>query len=808
MSVNRKTPSKKVKGTNKNKKSNKTKSNKTKNNKKMSQTRKEIKGIVIITVAILLLIMTDLRYDTGIIGKSINVALTSLFGKGTIILPYILIVVGVLYLLNILMFNEKRQLLAITGLFLCYLIDNVLTESTLSSSIFNDNITIKQLFEKSIILGQVYKGGGLIGNTVAFLFAKLFGVVGTFIITSAFVFIFIILFTGQSLIKITQTIFISLKNFILKLFKTIYSFVFVEVDEDTDKNNEKQTIKKKTNKNRYKSKEPSNITEKKENRYKKEDIKIFDFTDEQIKIKTNKNKNIVNLKLEDENKKNKDEVNKKVYNNEQQKKNVDNVIQSESNAITQEYKIPDYKLLNKPDLTNKTAEKKEILEGADILVQTLNNFNIDCKIVQINKGPTITRYELQPAPGVKVSKILSLTNDIALSLAKSDIRIEAPIPGKAAVGIEVPNAVKSNVVLRELIESNEYENIKTKIPFTIGKDIAGKNIIANIESMPHLLVAGATGSGKSVCINSLIMSILLKSKPEEVKLILIDPKVVELSIYNGIPHLLIPVVTEPRKASNALNWAVSEMTNRYKIFAKNSVRDIYSYNKKAVMECENERMPQIVIIIDELADLMVVAPGEVEESITRLAQLARAAGIHLVIATQRPSVDVITGTIKANIPSRIAFAVSSYIDSRTILDSSGAEKLLGKGDMLYFPTGVSKPVRAQGVFVSDNEVKRVIDFIKQQRIEQRANNITKEIENKPIQNKKVDEFLERAAQLVVIEGQASVSFLQRKLRIGYARAARLIDDLEERGIVGSYEGSKPRKVLITEEEFEKMKENN
>ncbi|MBP8691540.1 MAG: DNA translocase FtsK, partial [Sedimentibacter sp.] len=365
---------------------------------------------------------------------------------------------------------------------------------------------------------------------------------------------------------------------------------------------------------------------------------------------------------------------------------------------------------------------------------------------------------------------------------------------------------KTNVYLRSLIESREYKTAETNLPFAIGKDIGGKNIIASIDKMPHLLIAGATGSGKSVCINSLIMSILFKARPDEVKLILVDPKVVELSIYNGIPHLLIPVVTDPRKAANALNWAVMEMTNRYKIFAQNGVREIDSYNEKMTKEGK-DKMPKIVIIIDELADLMAVASAEVEEYITRIAQLARACGMHLVIATQRPSVDVITGVIKANIPSRIAFAVSSHIDSRTILDTGGAEKLLGKGDMLYYPIGLPKPVRIQGTFISDDEIRRVVDFIKDQQVEiktSKQNEIIKEIESQTSDDEE-DEYLEQAIDMVVNDGQASVSYIQRKFKVGYARAARIIDQLEKRGIVGGHEGSKPRKVLITKEELDQMR---
>ncbi|MFA9424121.1 MAG: DNA translocase FtsK, partial [Sedimentibacter sp.] len=491
----------------------------------------------------------------------------------------------------------------------------------------------------------------------------------------------------------------------------------------------------------------------------------------------------------------------------------------ESNVITDDiinvsgvkvdkYKLPSTSLLDQIPQHAK-GEKEDLRKEGEKLIETLNNFNIPCNILQINKGPTITRYEIQPAPGIKVSRITGLSNDIALALATSGIRMEAPIPGKAAIGIEVPNKNKTSVYLRSLIESKEYKAVTTNIPFALGKDIAGKNIIASIDKMPHLLIAGATGSGKSVCINSLIMSIIFKAKPDEVKLILIDPKVVELSIYNGIPHLLIPVVTDPRKAANALNWAVSEMTSRYKIFAAKSVRDIQSYNEKVSKE-NIDKMPQIVIVIDELADLMTVASSEVEEYITRIAQLARACGIHLVIATQRPSVDVITGVIKANIPSRIAFAVSSHIDSRTILDSGGAEKLLGKGDMLYHPMGMSKPIRIQGTFISDDEIKRVVDNIREQQIEIKTgkqNEIIEEIEKNPTQDEVVDEFLEKAVEMVVNDGQASASYIQRKFKVGYSRAARIIDQLEERGIVGGHEGSKPRKVLITKEELDEMRGN-
>ncbi|MFS8540881.1 MAG: DNA translocase FtsK, partial [Tissierellales bacterium] len=468
--------------------------------------------------------------------------------------------------------------------------------------------------------------------------------------------------------------------------------------------------------------------------------------------------------------------------------------------------LPPLDLLNDVEKKQTYDFRKEVIQNAKKIEETMRNFGIDSKIVEINRGPTITCYELEPAPGVKVSRIVNLSNDLALSLAASDIRIVAPIPGKSAVGIEVPNKVKDNVTLKEILQSEEYQTLDSNIPLSLGKDITGKTIISSIDKMPHLLIAGATGSGKSVCINTIIMSILFKAHPDDVKLLLIDPKVVELNVYNGIPHLLIPVVTDPKKAAIALNWAVTEMERRYKLFANNNVRDIKSYNLKFSNKPE-EKLPNIVIIIDELADLMMVAAKEIEDYICRLAQMARAAGMYLIIATQRPSVDVITGTIKANIPSRISFAVSSQIDSRTILDMSGAEKLLGKGDMLFSPSHLSKPVRVQGAFVSDEEVKKVVDFLKSQSTAEYDEEIISTIENEMNFNNlndDVDVLLPDAISIVVEEGQASISMLQRRLKIGYARAARIIDQMEERGIVSGYEGSKPRKVLISKEELDSI----
>ena len=473
------------------------------------------------------------------------------------------------------------------------------------------------------------------------------------------------------------------------------------------------------------------------------------------------------------------------------------------------YKKPPISLLERSS-GGARANSSLLTAKAQKLEETLRNFHVDARVVQVTQGPTVTRYEIQPAVGVKVNSIVRLADDIALNLEAKSIRIEAPIPGKAAVGIEVENDAVTMVRLREIIDSDEFKNSKSKITFAVGKDISGKAIVADLKSMPHLLIAGSTGSGKSVCINSIITSLLYKANPDEVKLILVDPKVVELGNYNGIPHLLIPVVTDPSKAAAALNWAVAEMTDRYKKFAEEGVRDLESYNEYVRANEEPEKvMPQVVIIIDELADLMMAAPSQIEESICRLAQMARAAGMHLIVATQRPSVDVITGVIKANIPSRIAFAVSSQVDSRTILDMQGAEKLVGKGDMLFNPMGMGKPIRVQGTFVTDGEVHKVIDFVKSQ-VENGTSSYNEDILTK-IERTNVqesmddsDDLLPEAIDLVVRSGQASVSMLQRRFRIGYNRAARIVDMMEARGIIGPQDGSRPRQVLMTEEELENL----
>ena len=480
------------------------------------------------------------------------------------------------------------------------------------------------------------------------------------------------------------------------------------------------------------------------------------------------------------------------------------------------YIFPPVTMLASSKKVDANVETEELQTNGKMLVETLKSFGVQTKILDICRGPAVTRYELQPAAGVKISKITNLADDLAMNLAATGVRIEAPIPGKAAVGIEVPNKTKSIVRMRELVESNSFMTSKGKLTIALGRDIAGQVTVADLSKMPHVLIAGTTGSGKSVCINSLIVSLLYKSGPEDVRFLMIDPKVVELGIYNGIPHLLVPVVTDPRKAAGALNWAVTEMLKRYKIFAENSVRDLKGYNSLAEAngyQDENgqpmHKMPQIVIIIDELSDLMMAAPNEVEDAICRLAQMARAAGMHLVVATQRPSVDVVTGLIKANIPSRIAFAVSSAIDSRTILDAGGAEKLLGQGDMLFSPIGAQKPLRIQGCYVSDGEIESIVDFVKNSKAVVYDETVAREIERSAVEGAKAggddgddredngDPMMNEAIKCVVEAGQASTSLLQRRLRLGYARAGRLIDEMEQRGIVGPHEGSKPRQVLIT-----------
>ncbi|MEI3541320.1 MAG: DNA translocase FtsK 4TM domain-containing protein [Acutalibacteraceae bacterium] len=653
-------------------------------------------------------------------------------------------------------------------------------------------------------LAELYKegtqntGAGLFSGILGIPFVYLFGGVGAKIIIILSLFVSVMLLTGTSLTTLygfMKKIFIFVLNSIKKC------FCKDEFDEALDKNcpkNHTELPEHPVKSNLILNNIEGN-TEKKASNSKKENL--FENSAEQAAeafIQKNKKKKKESLEFEaSEVKLTLDKMEEGTYN------------------------YPPATLLEPTKEQNQADIRHELQTNGQMLVDTLNSFSVQTKIIDISRGPAVTRYELQPAAGVKISKITNLADDIALNLAALGVRIEAPIPGKAAVGIEIPNKIVNIVKMRELINSDEFVNSQSKLTVILGKDIAGNVTVADLAKMPHLLIAGSTGSGKSVCINSFIISLLYKASPEEVRLLMVDPKVVELGIYNGIPHLLVPVVTDPRKAAGALNWAVTEMLKRYNIFAENNVRDLTAYNKMVQSKIKSgkldendeeklEMMPQIVIIIDELADLMMAAPNEVEDAICRLAQMARAAGMHLVIATQRPSVDVITGTIKANIPSRIALSVSSQIDSRTILDSSGAEKLLGRGDMLFSPIGASKPMRVQGCFLTDKEIENVLSFIKNNGENEYDQKVIEEIEKNAVleptkdeksDDKEQDPMLEEAIRCIMEVGQASTSLLQRRLRLGYARAGRLIDEMERMGIVGPHEGSKPRQILIRNYQF-------
>ena len=682
----------------------------------------------------------------------------------------------------------------------------------------NIDENISDIVKTAYQLGESNIGGGALGTIAAVPLFKLFGKIGT-----------IILSIGISLILFAVTFGIDISGIISNW-----------IQSGVDKRKEKYEAKMLAKEEAEKQKEERKAKNIKENR--KAYLEIDEENEkapeevEQIKINLNgrtieeetkgKKKfkhgkdDLVPLGLENKEKTQPDFIEKNLFKQEEEKKEekVKEVLQLEHAVSVEDehYEYPPVELLSKGTKKTIKGGAKALTDIATKLQKTLYSFGVQAKVENVSVGPAITRYELKPAEGVRVSKIANLADDIALNLAAETIRIEAPIPGKQAVGIEVPNTEKETVHFRDVVESNEFQDSKSKLSVALGKDVAGSMAIADIAKMPHALIAGATGSGKSVCINTIIASIIYKAKPSEVKFVMVDPKVVELSVYNGIPHLLIPVVTDPKKAAGALAWAVQEMDNRYNLFAQKGVRDLKGYNALAEKE-QTGKLPQIVIIIDELADLMMVAAKEVEDSICRLAQKARAAGMHLIIATQRPSVDVITGIIKANIPSRIAFAVSSQVDSRTILDQVGAEKLLGKGDMLFYPSGAPKPTRIQGAFVSDEEVEKIVSFVKTNGEAKYSEDILESIENsnKPEKDPSekggkdnddnTDEHLMDAIELVIETGQASTSFIQRRFNVGYARAGRIIDQMEERGIISGYQGSKPRQVLMSKERWEELK---
>lgn len=753
--------------------------------RKIQQSKKnlfEIYGILLISAAIYIFISVYYKSE-NIIPSTIRNILKGLTGFGGFIVPFLIFIVGIGLIVKQDRLTFKLKFYALCFLFIFFLIFIEIHPSiSMGQAKYIDRIF--NAYEN----GMLGYGGGALGEAIAYPIVMLLGMAGTYIFTGAFILINLLIVTNASVYNIVSAIKSKTKAGFNSLSGMIHKIA------DKNKNREKPHDIK------IECKESNNEKEKYIDEINKK-IKILDFLKDSQTPPAEADEVTCDAPIEENVSPSKsldgDAANKA--------SNINHDIEMNKNSAHKQYSFPPLSLLNIGSGNKNYGDKKDLINNAKILEETLESFGVEARVVQVNRGPVITRYELQPSPGVKVSKIVNLSDDIALNLAAPAVRIEAPIPGKAAVGIEVPNKEMSMVYLREIIESKEFIDQKSPLTFALGKDVAGNSIVSDLSEMPHLLIAGATGSGKSVCVNSLITSILYKSDPEKVKLLLIDPKVVELSTYNGIPHLLIPVVTDPKKAAGALAWAVQEMNNRYKLFADNNVRNIESYNGLMEKKSPEGILPKIVIIIDELSDLMMAAPNDVEDSICRLAQMARAAGMHLVVATQRPSVDVLTGVIKANIPSRISFAVSSQIDSRTILDMAGAEKLLGKGDMLYYPVGASKPLRIQGAFVSEKEVEQVVGYIKSQTESEYKDDIIDEIENKgPSSDENPDELLPQAIEIVLDAGQASISLLQRRMRIGYNRAARLIDSMEERGIIGGYEGSKPRQVLITKQEYENM----
>lgn len=795
---------------------------KRKNNKKAKKRASNI-DLAIVALIILSILLCVLIYGkSGIVGIKLNEILGGMMGIIKYILPIGTFAVGIKMALDDDEYLTSKLtqyavlLISIAILMSAWEINS--GEMTVLDK--NMNTIVKDAYS----LGMQDKGGGALGAILAVPLAKLLSPIGAIILCVGVV------------------VMLAVFTFGINISEIINNFVEKTEEEREERLERKQQIKEEKQKTKQESRQEMLENKRKAKELQKEQARreALDEEDvgEQIKI------NFGGRILEEEDKKGRkkydhknddltpltketkkaqttqpDVIENNLFRQEEEKKEdkTKEVLQLEHAMVVEDenYEYPPIELLSKPDKKKLKGGAKALTDTATKLQKTLYSFGVSAKVENVSVGPAITRYELKPAEGVRVSKIANLADDIALNLAAETIRIEAPIPGKQAVGIEVPNKEKEAVHLREVLESEEFQNNKSKLTVALGKDVAGNIQLADIAKMPHVLIAGSTGSGKSVCINTIISSIIYNAKPSEVKMVMVDPKVVELSVYNGIPHLLIPVVTDPKKAAGALAWAVQEMDNRYNLFAAKGVRDIKGYNKAIEKEEGQGTLPQIVIIVDELADLMMVAAKDVEEAICRLAQKARAAGMHLVIATQRPSVDVITGLIKANVPSRIAFAVSSQVDSRTILDSVGAEKLLGKGDMLFFPTGFPKPVRVQGAFVSDEEVEKIVGFVKQNGTANYSEDILETIENnnktekelmqEQAEDDETDPFLMDAIDAVVEQGTASTSFIQRRFKVGYARAGRIIDQMEERGIISGYQGSKPREVLMSKERLDELK---
>ena len=744
------------------------------NSKNKKRTRSfdfNIFSLIMMAISAFLFIFI-LSSNTGKLGNAITNWFTISFGKISILVPIIIFISF--------LFAYRDKYKENLGKFLLLYLVFLLSLGFLSKGLVRYDLSWTIDYNKA----HASLGGGILGGYIAYYLVSFIGTLGLNILYIISVFLFVV---GISPLTYSE-FFVRFKNLIVFIANKISSFVKDKNEKIKESRREDDQISVDIlpNDNKVYENPIEDIVQRKEKEdfdqtfdqntvVKRSPIKTYDFDkDEEVEVRSYKSKQI-------------------------EMKDLDEGVKKEFD----DYNYPTIDLLE--DRTNAgSIDEKEIKNKARAIEETLESFGIGSKVVQIDVGPTVTCYELKPQRGVKVSKILNLSDDLALSLATSGIRILAPIPGKSHVGIEVPNKSKEIVGFKEIISTSNFQNAKSKIPFAMGKSISGDPIVSGIEKMPHLLVSGATGSGKSVCINTIIMSILYKHSPDEVKLLMIDPKVVELSVYNGIPHLIMPVITDPKKASSSLFWAISEMEKRYKAFQKYHVRDIEGYKEAAKSDESMENLPYIVVIIDELADLMMTAASEVEDYIMRLAQKSRACGIHLVIATQRPTVDVITGTIKANIPSRISFAVTSQTDSRTILDSAGAEKLLGKGDMLFASSDSMRPLRIQGAFVSDKEVLNVVEHIKkesQASYDEKAMETVEE-KSKVAEIDDEDELLDEATRIIIEENTASVSLLQRKLRVGYARAGRIIDQLETKGIVGPYEGSKPRKVLVDKSYFE------
>ena len=798
----------------------KTRKRKTSSAKKRTRTRQKdfapfYKEIAVLVVFALFIFLFLSNFGIcGYIGNSISTFFFGAFGTTHYVIP------AVSFILAILLISNDYSSLAVKKT--CFAILLLCMVSTIFQMIYN--IEVRDAYSAFVFSGRTHRGGGYLGALICSILYKELGGAGSVLVVLLISVISLILVTERSLLSFLK--------------KAVDFFTVEGYEEDIEerlakKKRKAKEVSKEDKETAPRKKRSMHIPDLRSGRPKPSQASPMPPMEPEEKTKqTPIQKDFDDLIEQEETDKEPKEIFEPVQSNASKRSLVNKDKNTPSKPVeilpqvrTKEgdYKFPPVSLLEKG---KKTAgnNKEELRQTAQKLQKTLEDFGVHVTITNISCGPSVTQFELHPEQGVKVSKIVNLADDIKLNLAAADIRIEAPIPGKSAIGIEVPNKTNQMVMFRELIENQEFAQARSKIAFAVGKNLAGQVIVSDIAKMPHLLIAGATGSGKSVCINTLIMSILYKADPEDVKLIMVDPKVVELSVYNGIPHLMIPVVTDCKKAAGALNWAVAEMELRYKKFAEVAVRDIKGYNAKIasmpVAEGEEPRkkMPQLVIIIDELADLMMVAPGDVETAICRLAQLARAAGIHLVIATQRPSVNVITGLIKANVPSRIAFAVSSGVDSRTIIDMNGAEKLLGKGDMLFYPSGYPKPIRVQGAFVSDEEVSRVVDFLKEQ--VQNDNVYNEDIQNEITsaeftsvgltENKKEekDALFAEAGKFFIKNDKGSIGMLQRYYKIGYNRAARLIDQLTFAGVVGPEMGTKPRKVLMTEQEFEEYLKNN